>query len=159
VQHRLFKLSCKIKLTVSGTLFSPTDHITQSYAPTLPRSTSHPSQTLSHHDVPPIVPTSQTPNLHTPIHLYHLRKKSTNKFTPILSYFPPKPHLSSPRHLSLHLFSISQHTFPTNLSMTQSFDIFIHFFVHAYLRKRGRKGEAGMGWEGRDDGKGMMGRG
>lgn len=42
--------------------------------------------------------------------------------------------------------------------MTQSFEIFIHFFVHAYLRKRGRKGEAGMGWEGRDDGKGQKER-
>ncbi len=158
----------KLKLTVSGTLFPPTDHIARSHAPTLPLFSSLPNTVTPRRA--PIVPRSQTPNLHTFIHLYHLRNKAptnphpscltSSSLDPIppssspppISHPPPPP---PPLHLPLHLFSNPQHTFLTNLSTTQSFDIYIHFFVHACLPRGG--GKERRGWEG-DDGKGQKER-
>lgn len=81
---------------------------------------------------------------------------TSSSLDPIPPSSSPPPHLSPPPplHLPLHLFSISQHTFPTNLPITQSFEIFIHFFVHACLPRGG-----GMGIRGERDKKGEKERG
>jgi len=154
VQHRLFKLSCKIKSTVSCTLFPPTDHIAQSHAPTLPLFSSLPN-TITPRRTPhrSNITNTQPSHIHTPIPSPKKKHQQIHTHLVLLPLpltpfdLPPHPisHPPPPLHLSLHLFSTSQHPFPTNLSITQSFEIFIHFFVHACLPRGGGGGGVGGG--------------
>lgn len=131
---------CSIPRSHTPPLLIPPKHCHTTTCP--PSFQHHKHPTFTH----PYTYTTSEKKAPTNPHPSCLTSSSLDPIPPSSSPPNPNPISHHPPHLSLYLFSISQHTFPTNLSITQSFEIFIHFFVHAYISREG-----GMGIRGERD--------
>lgn len=157
MQHRLFKLSCKIKSTVSCTLFPPTDHIAQSHAPTLPLFSSLPN-TITPRRTPhrSNITNTQPSHIHTPIPSPKKKHQQIHTHLVLLPLpltpfdLPPHP-ISHPPSTSLStspfIFSAPHNTpsQPISPSLRALKSLFTSsFMMHIFEEGEGRGGGDGI---------------